>query len=104
MFGEPVATTLVRFFVCVRGCGCGEHPAFPAPSIFRGTKAFARLGRTAPREGGRAFTSLREAKRRSNPFLLSAAPWIASRSLSSGAHSRDPLAPPHHEGPRTQRP
>jgi hypothetical protein len=35
---------------------------------------------------------LRGAKRRSNPFLLYAAKWIASRSLSSGAHSRDPLA------------
>jgi hypothetical protein len=32
-----------------------------------------------------------ERQRRSNPFLL-AARWIASRSLSSGAHSRDPLA------------
>jgi hypothetical protein len=29
---------------------------------------------------------------RSNPFFLCAARWIASRSLSSGAHSRDPLA------------
>jgi hypothetical protein len=29
---------------------------------------------------------------RSNPFFLFAARWIASRSLSSGAHSRDPLA------------
>jgi hypothetical protein len=28
----------------------------------------------------------------SNPFFLCAAKWIASRSLSSGAHSRDPLA------------
>src|SRR5438477_12415017 len=34
--GEPVVTTLVRFFVCVRGCGCNGHPAFPAPSIFLG--------------------------------------------------------------------
>jgi hypothetical protein len=32
-----------------------------------------------------------ERKRRSNPFSLHAAKWIASRSLSSGAHSRDPL-------------
>jgi hypothetical protein len=32
------------------------------------------------------------AKRRSNPFFLYIATWIASRSLSSGAHSRDPLA------------
>jgi hypothetical protein len=36
--------------------------------------------------------SLRGAKRRSNPFFLYVARWIASRSLSSGAHSRDPLA------------
>ena len=33
-----------------------------------------------------------ERKRRSNPAFLSAARWIASRSLSSGAHSRDPVA------------
>ena len=35
--------------------------------------------------------SLRGAKRRSNPYFL-AARWIASRSLSSGARSHDPLA------------
>src|SRR5258708_11316406 len=33
-----------------------------------------------------------EPLRRSNPACRIAAPWIASRSLSSGAHSRDPLA------------
>ena len=33
-----------------------------------------------------------ERMRPSNPFFLCAARWIASRSLSSGAHSRDPLA------------
>ena len=33
-----------------------------------------------------------ERERRSNPFFLSAVGWIASRSLSSGAHSGDPLA------------
>src|SRR5712671_3796747 len=36
--------------------------------------------------------SLRGAERRSNPSFLCAARWIASRSLSSGAHLRDPLA------------
>jgi len=35
---------------------------------------------------------LRGANRRSNPFFRYAATWIASRSLSSGAHSRDPVA------------
>jgi hypothetical protein len=34
--------------------------------------------------------SLRGAKRRSNPGFLRGL-WIASRSLSSGAHSRDPF-------------
>jgi hypothetical protein len=29
---------------------------------------------------------------RSNPFFLFAEAWIASRSLSSGGHSADPLA------------
>jgi len=45
--------------------------------------------------GGRiekAGSSLRGAKRRSNPLLHQEGSWIASRSLSSGAHSRDPLA------------
>src|SRR5258708_24400026 len=37
-------------------------------------------------------SSLRGAKRRSNPFFLCVVRWIASWSLSSGAHSRDPLA------------
>jgi hypothetical protein len=37
--------------------------------------------------------SLRGAKRPKQSTLLFAAPlWIASRSLSSGAHSRDPVA------------
>jgi hypothetical protein len=38
------------------------------------------------------LTPLRGATRRSNPLFLGAAKWIASRSLSSGARSRDPLA------------
>jgi hypothetical protein len=32
--GVTVVTTLVRFLFCVRGCGCIERPAFPAPSVF----------------------------------------------------------------------
>src|SRR5258708_1927671 len=48
------------------------------------TKAVARTRRCAS-------SSLRGAKRRSNP-VLHVWPWIASRSLSSGGHSPDPLA------------
>jgi hypothetical protein len=58
--------------------------------------SFAKLGRIASRDRGVIFeigaTSLRRAKRRSNPFSVLSWLWIASRSLSSGAHSRDPLA------------
>jgi hypothetical protein len=43
--GEPVVTTLVCFLFHTRGCGCGGHPAFPAPSVFRGAKRHAQLGR-----------------------------------------------------------
>jgi hypothetical protein len=33
-FGVPVVTCSCAFFICTRGCGCGVHPAFPAPSVF----------------------------------------------------------------------
>ena len=53
-------------------------------------------GRFAAIAGGgdRGYLALSTSLRaqRSNPFFLFAARWIASRSLSSGAHSRDPLA------------
>jgi hypothetical protein len=44
------------------------------------------------REIAKSRPSLRGAMRRSNPAFFLAALWIASRSLSSGAHSRDPFA------------
>jgi hypothetical protein len=28
------------FFYCTRSCGCIEHPAFPAPSLFRRRENF----------------------------------------------------------------
>jgi hypothetical protein len=31
-FGEPVVTNSYACFICMRGCGCAKHPAFPAPS------------------------------------------------------------------------
>ena len=41
---EPVVTISYAFFICMRGCGCGRHPAFPAPSVWRGQCRY-RLGR-----------------------------------------------------------
>jgi hypothetical protein len=69
--GVTVVTTLVRFFCCARGCGCIGHPAFPAPSAFKGERFMHSSGEFTPRECGVVFeivsTSLRGAKRRSNP-------------------------------------
>ncbi len=71
---EPVVTMLVCFvFYRTRGCGCSEHPAFPAPSVFFGRMDFAQLGRLAPRDRGGA-TSLRGGQRRGNPLFYFAAP------------------------------
>ncbi len=44
----PVVTT-VCFLPLHTGHGCGGHPAFPAPSLFRGTRLQHQLGRIAPR-------------------------------------------------------
>src|SRR5258708_26809310 len=45
--GEPVATTVCYFLHT--GCGCIGHPAFPAPSVFRGKTVRQNSG-VAPRE------------------------------------------------------
>ncbi len=72
-------------------CGRIERPAFPAPSIFWANGFCKTRAHCAARSRSR-ISSLRGAKRRSNPFSPLLWLWIASRSLSSGAHSRDPLA------------
>jgi len=56
-----------------------------------------RLTRTGLSPAGQRQLSWRT----SNPFFLYAARWIASRSLSSGAHSRDPLARNDDKSKRT---
>src|SRR6266436_3944667 len=88
---------------CTRDRGCSAHPAFPAPSFLEGTDVDANLGQTVPREGGRMPSGVRILKPNFSASLRGAiatkqsspprvAIWIASRSLSSGARSRDPLA------------
>ncbi|HXL12941.1 MAG TPA: hypothetical protein VN941_03160, partial [Bradyrhizobium sp.] len=34
--GKPVVIYSYAFSFCMRGYGCGGHPAFPAPSVFEG--------------------------------------------------------------------
>src|ERR1700757_2111389 len=45
-FGKPAVTNSCAFYLCTRGCGCAKHPAFPAPSIFRGTPFSQSPGRS----------------------------------------------------------
>ena len=67
--GEPVVTTLVcLLFICMRGCGCTWHPAFPAPSIYLGAreipgKARAHgVARSRRRVGSSPLPPAREAR------------------------------------------
>src|SRR5690349_21490989 len=48
-FGVPVVTCLRAFFTCTQGCGCDEHPAFPAPSFLERDIAWQDSG-DVPRE------------------------------------------------------
>src|SRR5687768_8020979 len=48
---SPLTCMLVCAFLCAlctRDRGCSAHPAFPAPSILRGTTNLENLGRNAP--------------------------------------------------------
>ena len=47
---EPVVTDSYPSFYRMRGYGCGQRPAFPAPSVLRRTCVDARLGQFVPRE------------------------------------------------------
>src|SRR5271167_667840 len=120
MPGDPGVTvvTMLVCFVSFRTRGCGRYPSARyslRPLIGRVRKFLANRGHIGPRD--REIVSKRHCEERSddppslamramaglesteaplrvggsNPFFLVAL-WIASRSLSSGAHSRDPLA------------
>jgi hypothetical protein len=96
--------TRMLILFCMRGCGRIARPAFPAPSDWRVRKSRANLGWIMPRD--REIVSERHCEEPTGPafgrpddrlrdeaihsFLRRL--WIASRSLSSGARSRDPLA------------
>src|ERR1700738_5256614 len=50
--GVTVVTNARVYYHYTRGCGRIGRPAFPAPSVIRGTKVRPNLGRMAPRECG----------------------------------------------------
>jgi len=57
--GRPVVTACTcgsrarANVLCACSPGCSGHPAFPAPSVFRGRRDQAKLGRNTPRERDR---------------------------------------------------
>jgi hypothetical protein len=73
--------------------GALSTPRFLRPLFFRG-KGYAQLGRTPRREMAEWCLPAVIARSKSDEAIHSFTrrEWIASRSLSSGAHSRDPLA------------
>jgi len=73
-------------FFARRARGCGQHPAFPAPSGFFGGTTDAKPGRIMPRECGGVSSPRRHCERSEAIQTASTeAVWIASsRSLSSG--------------------
>jgi hypothetical protein len=81
-------------WACDRGAACSRAPLrlgdWAEPRADDRHRLESRIVVEWAAEGRALNPSLRGAKRRSNPDLLW--PCIASRSLSSGAHSRDPLA------------
>src|ERR1700704_4116945 len=76
-----------------RDIGHADAPQQGVLHALFGRKFHQRLGRIAPRGPGRRC----ERSEAIHPFFLCAARWIASRSLSAGARSRDPLA--RNDGP-----
>jgi hypothetical protein len=59
-------TCSCAFFTCTRGYGCGERPAFPAPSANSGEGFCASPGRT--RRGKAEVRHCEEHERRRNPI------------------------------------
>jgi hypothetical protein len=90
--GGPVVTTLVCFFHLHARLRVHWASGIPCALVFLGERFMHNSGASRRGIADAYSTSLRGAKRRSNPLSPLLRLWIASRSLSSGARSRDPLA------------
>src|SRR5439155_1836589 len=86
--GGPVVTTLVCFvFITHEAAGALGARHSPRPRFFQGERFMHHSGASAPRECG-VVSQTRHPLRNGFAVILR----DASLSLSSGAHSRDPLA------------
>src|ERR1700722_12778646 len=80
--GGPCECACVFFFYCTRGCGCIEHPAFPAPSFIWVREKFLQTSGAWRREND--FCCL---KIRINTFAV--VPAAAPGPITTGARLND---------------
>src|SRR5258708_8856538 len=98
--GVTVVTNARVYYHYTRGCGRIERPAFPAPSDVSRADVPAKLARLRGKIAKLClqcclkFESVGWAKGalRAVPTISAQIKMVGSRSLSWGAHSRDPLA------------
>ena len=95
--GRPGCSACTCMLVCaflVRNCtrdrGCSVHPVFPAPSDFRGGQQTMQNSGERCREKAKLYP--RHCERSDAIHLFACCAMDCFWSLSSGAHSRDPLA------------
>jgi hypothetical protein len=91
--GVTVVTNARAFYTTRAAAGASSARHSLRPLISWAEDIFTTRAKRAAGTRRRVWnsTSLRGAKRRSNPLFLCAAPWIASRSLSSGGALRRPV-------------
>jgi hypothetical protein len=91
---EPVVFA-ASFSICWRAMGCGQHPAFPVPSLFRRAKNDASLGRCTPRERRvlrqRLFDIRMGLRTRKRCVHAEGAPRSSIARLASSRGSRTPV-------------
>jgi hypothetical protein len=97
LFRRTCGDLLVRFFILRSRLRVQRASGFPAPSIVSRDNVLASLGRNLRRGNADAcqlfaVIARSESDEAIQPPRSWHRPWIASRSLSSDAHSRDPLA------------
>src|SRR6266404_6663170 len=99
--GVTVVTTLVCFFVSHARLRVHRAPGIPCALCFLRAERSCKTSGISCRGIAESYLKLeqRHCEEQRDEAIHSslAAPWIASRSLSSGAHSRDPLARNHRQ-------
>jgi|GEM_PF-6937835 len=106
-FGDLWWTYSYAFFICMRGCGCGEASGIPCSLFFRGTmtgKARAKFAARRRSRGCLIFGSVRIRERSGSPRPACGerSPGEAKRSRAGEGQSfkRRPVPPSPQPSPR----